>query len=503
MLKNKILTYSKLVKIKNNSNKKTVLCHGVFDLLHIGHIRYFEQAKRYGDILIVSLTSDNFVNKGSGRPFFKMSDRIAAISALQVVDFVITSNNATAVDIIKKIKPDTYFKGSDYKNHKSDFTYGIKKEIAEVKKYGGKVEYGSTKMYSSSKIINQILDRSHDQNNIINKIKKKYSFELIKSKILLSSKKIKILILGEIIIDNLIFCSALGKSGKEAILNLENKYEKKIVGGVGAIANHLSSFVVDLKILTYLGDYNNNILFIKKNIEQKIKIDYFLKKNSPTIIKTKIVDVSNNAKILGIYDFNDSEINKKQKNLFYNKIRKNINKYDLVIVSDYGHGLITPFVAKYLSKQKKVTVNTQLNSANIGYHTIGKYKNAYCAVINEVELRHELKDRYSGIKILMKRLAKLLNIKILVVTAGNRGAYAYCNNNFFYCPAFANKVVDKIGSGDTFIAFFVLANKIFSNDTELSLFLASISTAQVLEGFANEKTVDLIKLLKSINYILK
>jgi bifunctional ADP-heptose synthase (sugar kinase/adenylyltransferase) len=83
--------------------------------------------------------------------------------------------------------------------------------------------------------------------------------------ILLSSKKIKVLIVGEMIIDNLIFCSALGKSGKEAILNLEKKYEKKIVGGVGAIANHLSSFVDNLKILTYLGEYNNNISFIKKN----------------------------------------------------------------------------------------------------------------------------------------------------------------------------------------------------------------------------------------------
>ena len=165
--------------------------------------------------------------------------------------------------------------------------------------------------------------------------------------------------------------------------------------------------------------------------------------------------------------------------------------------------MICHLTMMYLSKQKKVTVNTQLNSANIGYHTIGKYKNAYCAVINEVELRHELKDRYSDIKTLMKRLAKLLNIKILVVTAGNKGAYSYSKNNFFYCPAFANNVVDKIGSGDTFMAFFVLANKIFSNDIELSLFLASISAAQVLEGFANEKTVDLIKLLKSINYILK
>jgi rfaE bifunctional protein nucleotidyltransferase chain/domain len=501
-IKNKQLNPVILGKIKKKK-RKIVLCHGVFDLLHVGHIRYFEQAKIFGDILIVSLTADNFVNKGSGRPFFKISDRIAAISALHAVDFITISNNATAVDVIKKIKPDIYFKGSDYKNHKSDFTYAIKKEIAEVRKYGGKVKYGSTKMYSSSKIINQISDRSNDQKNIINNIKKKYSFEFIKNKILLSSKKIKILIIGEMIIDHLIFCAALGKSGKEAILNLENKFEKKIVGGVGAIANHLSNFVPDLKILTYLGEYNSNIFFIKKNLKKNIKINYFLKRNSSTIIKTKIIDVSNNTKILGIYDFNDSEINKKENKYLYNHIKKNIKKYDSIIVSDYGHGLIGPSIARYLSMQKKVNVNTQLNSANIGYHTIGKYKNSHCAVINEVELRHELKDRYSDIITLMKRLSKLLNIKILVITAGKKGSYCYYRNKFFYCPAFANTVVDKIGSGDTFMAFFVLTNKIFSNDIELSLFVASIATTQVLEGFANEKNVDLVTLLKSINYILK
>jgi rfaE bifunctional protein nucleotidyltransferase chain/domain len=503
MIKNKILSNFKLLKLKNNLKKKIVLCHGVFDLLHIGHIKHFEQAKKCGDILIVSLTLDNFVNKGSGRPFFNMSERISAISALQVVDFVTTSESVTAVDIIKKIKPDIYFKGSDYKNSKADFTHGIKKEVAAVKKYGGKVEYGTTKMYSSSKIINQISDRSQDQKKIINKIKKKYSFEFLKEKILAGSKKIKILILGEMIVDHLIFCTALGKSGKEAILNLENKYEKKIVGGVGAIANHLASFVYGIKVLTYFGEYNSDISFIKKNLKKNIKIDYFLKKNSPTIIKTKIIDVSNNSKILGIYQFNDSEIIKKQKIFFYNRIRKNIDKYDSVIVSDYGHGLITPDVAKFLSKRKWVNVNTQLNSANVGYHTIGKYKNARCAVINEVELRHELKDRYTDVKTLMKKLSKSLNIKILVVTSGKEGSHSYYKNNFFYCPAFATTVVDKIGSGDTFMVFFVLANIIFSNDIELSLFLASIATTQVLEGFANEKTVDLVTVLKSLNYILK
>ena len=503
MKNNKTLTDHRLSQIKKNKLKKIILCHGTFDLLHIGHIQYFEQAKKIGDILIVSLTSDNYVNKGSGRPFFKISDRLLAIASLEIVDFVTVSNAETSVDIIKKIKPDIYFKGSDYKDFKKDFTGGIKKEITEVKKYGGKVEFGNTEMHSSSKIINKISNMSKEKKNIINKIKKKYTFKFIKDQILLNSKKIKILVLGEMIIDHLIFCSALGKSGKEAILNLDKKYEKKIVGGVGAIANHLSAFTANVKILTYLGDYDIYLSFIKKNIKKNVKIEYISKKNSPTIKKTKIVDIFNNAKILGLYNFNESEIEKKQQASFFNKIKKNFLKYDLVIISDYGHGLITSKTAKFLANQKKITINTQLNAANIGYHTIGKYNNAHCVVINEAELRHELKDRYSKRHILMKKLSEYLNIKILVVTAGKSGAYAFSNNKYFFCPAFADEVVDKIGSGDTFMAFFSLAIKIFSGDIELSLFLASLATTQVLQGYANEKNIDLVKMLKSINTILK
>lgn len=275
MRSGKILTDLYLSEIKKDRKKKIVLCHGTFDFLHVGHIRYFEQAKENGDILIVSITSDNFVNKGSGRPLFKIADRILSITSLQIVDFVIVSDQETAVDIIKKIKPNVYFKGPDYKDHKTDFTGGIKKEVAEVEKYGGKVVYGDTEMHSSSKIINQISNMSQQQRNIINKIKKKYSFKFIKDQILLNSKKIKILVIGEMIIDHLIFCSALGKSGKESVLNLDKKYEKKIVGGAGAIANHLNSFTNDLKILTYLGKKESNLSFIKNNLKKKLKLIIF------------------------------------------------------------------------------------------------------------------------------------------------------------------------------------------------------------------------------------
>ena len=87
--------------------KKIVLCHGVFDLLHVGHIKHFEQAKKLGDILIVTVTPDRFVNKGPKRPVFNQRLRLDALSALHAVNFVALSNNPTAVEIIQKLKPNT------------------------------------------------------------------------------------------------------------------------------------------------------------------------------------------------------------------------------------------------------------------------------------------------------------------------------------------------------------------------------------------------------------
>ena len=87
------------------SGKKLVLCHGVFDLLHIGHIRYFEQAKKYGDILIVTVTPDRFVNKGPERPAFPENLRAEAIAALDVVDYVAINEWPTAVETIHILKP--------------------------------------------------------------------------------------------------------------------------------------------------------------------------------------------------------------------------------------------------------------------------------------------------------------------------------------------------------------------------------------------------------------
>ena len=104
----KILSIEALAKVISKlkkGGKRIVLCHGVFDLLHIGHIKHFQKAKNLGDILIVTLTPDKFVNKGPNKPAFREELRLEALAALDVVDFLSLNNTPTAISVIQKLKP--------------------------------------------------------------------------------------------------------------------------------------------------------------------------------------------------------------------------------------------------------------------------------------------------------------------------------------------------------------------------------------------------------------
>ena len=128
----KNITIKDLKNIKKRSflkKQKIVLCHGVFDLIHIGHIKHFASAKKLGDILVVSITPDQYVNKGPGRPIFSQTLRSEFLQNISCIDFILVNNKSTSINVINQLKPDIYCKGSDYSIHKNDVTGEIKNEI--------------------------------------------------------------------------------------------------------------------------------------------------------------------------------------------------------------------------------------------------------------------------------------------------------------------------------------------------------------------------------------
>ncbi len=504
---NKIVDLDKLsILLKSKrKNKKVVLCHGVFDILHLGHIEHFKSAKALGDVLVVTVTVDKYVKKGPKRPFFNVKERIKALEALECIDFISISEFETAKEVLEKIKPNIYCKGKDYENTKKDFTGQIFDEIKALKKFGGKIEYTNDKMFSSSKIINNS-GSIFDENQIkfLDKIKANFSFNKINDAIE-SLKNLKILVIGEIIVDQYNFCKVIGKSGKEPVLTFEKLETSKYLGGAGAIANHLASFSDKVTIFSTIGDKSDQLRFIKNNLSKNIKYNFIKKKNSPTILKEKYVQQMDNRKVFSTYSFNDEPLDKIQNKKVLNYISKHAKNFDLVIVSDYSHGFISKETANRISKLSSfLSVNCQINSANINSHTLKKYKNYELLIINESELRHELRNNSDDIKKLIRLISNELKIKNVIVTQGSSGATYFnkMSNNFYTSPAFAFKVVDKVGAGDAMLAITSLCLK-KKIDKNLLLLIGSLAASQLVENVGNSKKVDKKEILKSIHYILK
>jgi rfaE bifunctional protein nucleotidyltransferase chain/domain len=156
-LKLKILDIDTLTittKELKSRGKTVVHCHGCFDLMHPGHIKYLQAAKRMGDVLLVTLTPDQFVDKGPDRPVFSQDLRAESIAALECVDFVSINLWPTAVETIRALKPHYYVKGQEFENLK-DRTGKIQQEYKVLKEIGAEMRFTHEIVFSSTKLLNK------------------------------------------------------------------------------------------------------------------------------------------------------------------------------------------------------------------------------------------------------------------------------------------------------------------------------------------------------------
>ena len=143
----------KLSELKSHG-KKIVLCHGCFDLMHPGHIKYFQASKKMGDTLVVTITPDQFVDKGPNRPVFDQSLRAESIAALECVDYVAINRWPTAEKTLRLLLPNYYVKGQEFEKLQ-DKTGKIKKEIEAVKEIKAEMRFTHEIVFSSSKLIKE------------------------------------------------------------------------------------------------------------------------------------------------------------------------------------------------------------------------------------------------------------------------------------------------------------------------------------------------------------
>lgn len=495
---------AEMTEALRRQSKTIVQCHGVFDLIHPGHIRHFESAKREGDVLVVTITEDRHVNKGPGRPVFNQRLRAESVAALQVVDFVAINRCPSAVEAIGLLKPHVYVKGSDYSAPESDVTGMILHEEEAVKAHGGRIHFTNEITFSSTELLNTHFDVYPDDAQVFLKgFRQRYSAgEVIKR--LDGLRKLKVLVIGETIIDEYHYCHPMGKSPKELLVTTRYLREEAFAGGIMACANHVAGFCEDVHVVTCLGSKNSHEEFIRSHLKPNITAQFFHRDDVSTIVKRRYVDHAFLSKMFEVCFLDDSPIPLPIERDVCAYLKSVIGNYDLVLVADYGHGLIGQDIINFLCTASRfLAVNTQTNSANTGYNLITKYPRADFICIDEPEMRLACHDRLSDLRDLMSGIARKQGSRRLAVTRGHLGSLTYAaEEGFFEIPVFSSKIVDRVGAGDAYLS--VAAPAVASGmPMDLAGFIGNAVGALAVRIVGNRSSVEPVPLYKFITALLK
>jgi len=493
-----------IIQVLKREGNTIVHCHGVFDLLHPGHIQHLEAAKHEGNILIITVTPDEYVGKGPGRPVFNQRLRAESIAALQCVDYVAINEWPTAVETIKKLKPDVYVKGSDYANREDDLTKQIYKEEETIKSIGGRIHFTNELTFSSTKLLNLHFDVYPEQaQRFLEEFRSNYSAEDI-IKRLNSLRKMTVLVVGDTIIDQYDYCNTLGKSPKDNIITTKYLREETFAGGALAATNHVAGFCQDVHLVTCLGTQDNYEEFILNHLKPNIKPKFFYRNNAPTTVKRRFVEPAFLSKMFEICYLDDNELPEPLNQEVCSYLQANASNYDLVLVADFGHGFIGQKLAQVLcDKAKFLAVSSQTNSANAGFNLITKYPRADYICIDEPEVRLACHDKFGNLEDLAIRIAKELNCNRITITRGHRGSLTYAaEDGFFEIPALSEEVVDRVGAGDAYLSI-TSPCVAAGNPMEMVGFIGNAVGALKVRIVCNRESVEPASLFKFITALLK
>jgi bifunctional ADP-heptose synthase (sugar kinase/adenylyltransferase) len=186
------------------------------------------------------------------------------------------------------------------------------------------------------------------------------------------------------------------------------------------------------------------------------------------------------------------------------KLHEILPQYDVVLVTDYGHGMISSEAVDILcSEAKFLAINTQMNAGNLGFNTVSKYSRADFLCVSENELRLDARSRRREIKEIVNEISSKLTCDRVLVTMGPAGCLCYAREEgFFKVPALTSNVVDRVGAGDS---VFAMSNLFAAQGAPIEIvgFVGSLAGAQAVATVGHSNSLDRVSLIRHMETLLK
>lgn len=486
------------------SGKRIVLCHGVFDLLHMGHVRHLQQARGHGDRLIVTITADAFVNKGPGKPVFTGDLRAEMLSALSCVDWVGINDAPDAVPVLRAIRPEVYAKGSDYENESADVSGKIRAERELAESFGGQVIFTNDITFSSSELLNRHFEIFEPNvRRYLDQMREGGALQRLE-RLIAKTADLKVLVVGDAIIDDYRYVTPMGKSPKENLIATRFEEAETFAGGVIATANHVAALCKQVHVMTCLGDAPGDEESIFARLQPNVRLVPVRRTGTPTTRKIRFIDKSYLRKLFEVYHFDDSALPNGLQTRFDAAIDQVAGDYDLVIVNDFGHGLISnQTIASLCARSRFLAVNAQSNSANMGFNLITRYPRADLVCIDRPEAQLAVRSKAADpVTMVGEMLPGIIDCERFALTLG-RGGCAIFNKGGTVrtVPALTGSVVDLVGAGDAFLAFAAPFAAAGADMADVG-FVGNIAGALKVGIVGHRNSIDKVTLVKSLRGLL-
>lgn len=506
----KILSYATapaVLQSLKNKGTNIVQCHGTFDLVHPGHIHHLQEAKKLGDVLVVTITADAHVNKGPNRPCFNEVLRAESLAALSCVDYVVIMPFPAAVEAIDCVKPNVYCKGKEYENPKNDVTGNIAADIIAVESHGGEIAYIGDIVFSSTKLLNNQLNHLPAEiREFCHSLSKKHSSSDLKD-FIESLSGMKVVVIGDTIFDRYTNVAVQGLTSKNKILSGHFLHEQTYNGGALAAFRHVRAFCDNVKYVSLLGAETEVYARMEEVLTDE-ENHCIISPGFTTPLKKRYVQPGNPGneliKLFSVNYIHREEISEEVQDQVCERILSSTKGADLVLLLDFGHGMMTPRVRETIQGLHNfLAINCQSNSHNHGFNILPKqYVRANAFSLDNTEMQLACGERSFDPYCQLESLKTKLGAEHAWLTRGNVFTIGLkSGEDPVSISPMEKRIIDTIGAGDAFFSLAALAAAKGAS-AEVATFLGQIAGAQAVRIPGNEAPISKPSTLRAIESLL-
>jgi rfaE bifunctional protein kinase chain/domain/rfaE bifunctional protein nucleotidyltransferase chain/domain len=451
---------------------RLVMAHGTFDLVHPGHLRHLAYAKSLGDLLVVSITSDEHVMKANMRPYVPQELRALNLAALQLVDYVVVDGYAEPIQLISQLQPEIFVKGYEYEADGHPPRTLAEKQCVE--QYGGRMVFTPGDLVLSSSAVIE-----NDPPNIgLEKLLTLMGVEGLAFKDLFQglsdAAQLKILVVGDLIVDGLTNVSVIGGHRKTPTPSVRIESRERFVGGAGVVAKHMAATGAKVTFLTIAGD-DEVFNFARSDLEAAgVELRVINSPERPTTFKDAIV--SDGYRLLRVDNVDNSIISDAVQNRMLDEVRKFDG--DAVIFSDFRHGIFNrSTIEGFVSAPKPGIFKVADSQVASRWGNILDFYGCNLVTPNEQEVRFALADQDTVIRPLGSHLYDQMNCETLILKLGARGCLVFRDprneaerRSFFAIDGIVRQpVLDPVGAGDALLAYSTVSHLLTGNEVVASI----------------------------------